>query len=272
VRTGLGDLVAIMDRLREPGGCPWDREQSFATLRGYLIEECYEVAEALDRSDPDALREELGDLLLQVVFLSRIAKENGSFTIEDVIRGIVDKMVRRHPHVFGSEKAETSEEVLRNWEEIKKKEKETAAGGSPAPARSLLDGIPAALPAVQRARLLGERASRVGFDWTRPEEVLAKLDEELDELRRAVTTGETDEAGRELGDLLFASVMLGRKLGVDAEAALQGANRRFRERFAWMERTLAADGSSMAEAGSETLETLWRRAKDELGRVDRTGD
>jgi MazG family protein len=242
-----------MDRLRDPGGCPWDREQTYATLRGYLIEEAYEVAEAIDHGDPGALREELGDLLLQVVFLSRLAKEAGSFTIEDVIRGIVDKMVRRHPHVFGSATAETSDEVLRNWEEIKRTEKASAAP------RSLLDGIPQALPAMQRARLAGERASRVGFDWAGPEQVLEKIDEELGELRRSVASPE--EAARELGDLLFAAVMLARKLRVDPEAVLSGANRRFEARFRFMERELEKEGIALADAGLDVLEAAWQRAK-----------
>lgn len=257
MQTGLEQLVEIMDRLRGPGGCPWDREQTYGTLRGYVIEECYEVAEALDRGDPSALREELGDLLLQIVFLSRIAQEERRFTIRDVVRGIVDKMIRRHPHVFGSETADTTDEVLRNWEEIKRNEKPAGL------ARSALDGIPDAMPAVQRARLLGERAARVGFDWKRPEDVLDKLDEELRELRRAVGSS-ARETREEMGDLLFATVMLGRKLGVDPEAALQDANCKFRRRFGWVERELAREGTAPGAAGIARLEQLWQRAKTEL--------
>jgi MazG family protein len=255
--TGLGELVALMDRLRDPGGCPWDREQTYATLRGFLIEECYEVADALDRDDRAALREELGDLLLKIVFLSRLAKEEGHFTIEDVVRGIVDKMVRRHPHVFGSEKAEDAAEVLRNWEEIKRKEKTSLA------VPSLLDGIPRAMPAVQRARMMGDRAARIGFDWERAVDVLDKLDEEIGELRRAVGASPEAAAG-ELGDVLFAAAMAGRKLGIDPEAALDGANRRFEARFRWMEQALAREGVAPREAGIERLEALWQAAKAAL--------
>jgi MazG family protein len=177
------DLVAIMDRLRDPGGCPWDREQTYATLRGYLIEECYEVVDALDRDDRAGLREELGDLLFQIVFLSRLGQEDGAFTARDVIEGIASKMVRRHPHVFGDDTAADATEVLRRWEEIKKLEKD-GAGALPAPA-SVLDGVPHALPALVKAQRLGTKAARVGFDWKDEEGVLAKLDEESAELRAA---------------------------------------------------------------------------------------
>ena len=177
------DLVQLMDRLREPAGCPWDREQTYATLRAYLLEECYEVVDALDRGDRAALREELGDLLFQVVFLSRLAKEEGHFDASEVVRGVGAKIVRRHPHVFQAARAVTSEEVLKTWEEIKRREKRAAAGSEPAPA-SVLFGIPRALPALLKAHRLGTKASRVGFDWERTEDVLGKVEEERSEERR----------------------------------------------------------------------------------------
>ncbi len=258
----LERLVEIMDRLREPGGCPWDHEQSYATLRSYLLEECYEAADALDRGDSPALREELGDLLFQIVFLSRIAKEDGKFTIEDVIRGIADKMIRRHPHVFGDATARTSEEVVDAWERIKRAEKQSA-GGKPG---GLLDGVPGCLPALLKARQLGDRAARVGFDWNGPEPVLEKLEEELSELRSAVSEGRNDEVQDELGDVIFTAVMLARQLKVDPEAALERTNRKFRERFAWIEQELVRRKTRLDEAGAELLEQLWGQSKSALRR------
>lgn len=255
----LETLVAILDRLRDPGGCPWDREQTYATLRGYLMEEAYEALDALDRVEEDGgshLREELGDLLLQIVFLSRLAKEDGRFTIDDVVRGIAEKMIRRHPHVFGEETAEDSDEVLRNWERIKREEK----GDAP---RSALDGLPAALPALIRAQRLGDRAARVGFDWPDAPAVLDKVREELAELEREVDAGRRERAGEELGDLLFSLTMLARKLDVDPEAALAATNRKFRRRFARVEEAARAAGEPLESLGLERLEALWSRAKAE---------
>ena len=254
----LQRLVEIMDRLREPGGCPWDHEQSYRTLRGYLLEECHEVAEALDREDAPGLCEELGDLLFQIVFLSRIAKEEGRFTIDDVIREISEKMVRRHPHVFGSESARDAEEVLVNWERIKREEK-----GERGATTSLLDGVPLALPGLLRSQRLGDRAARVGFDWEEPRQVLGKVREELDELSRAIEADDTDSAEEELGDLLFAVAMLGRKLQVDAEGALGRSNVKFYRRFNFIERELERRGVKTDEAGIELMEQLWRQAKDQ---------
>jgi tetrapyrrole methylase family protein/MazG family protein len=252
----FADLLQIMDRLRDPGGCPWDREQTYATLRNYLLEECYEVVEALDAGDREGLREELGDLLFQIVFLARLAKEEGAFTAEDVARGIAEKMVRRHPHVFGEEKADTSEEVLRNWEEIKRREK-----GAAEPARSVLAGIPRGLPALLKAQRLGTKAARVGFDWDRDADVLDKIDEEVRELRQAAASGRPEEVREEFGDLLFALVMLGRRLEVDAEEALEGANRKFQARFHEVERRLQAAGIAVEEAGLATLDRYWDEVK-----------
>ena len=257
VRDGaFANLLQIMDRLRDPGGCPWDREQTYATLRNYLLEECYEVVEALDAGDRAGLREELGDLLFQIVFLSRLAKEEGAFTAEDVATGIAEKMVRRHPHVFGQERADTSEEVLRNWEEIKRKEK-----GTPAAPTSVLAGIPRVLPALLKAQRLGTKAARVGFDWHRDADVLDKIDEEVGELRRAAQAGRPEDVREEFGDLLFSLVMLARRLEVDAEEALEGANRKFQARFHEVERRLAAAGIPIQDAGLETLDRVWTEVK-----------
>jgi MazG family protein len=252
-------LVAIMDRLRDPGGCPWDREQTYGTLRGFLLEEAYEVAEAIDDGDPEHLREELGDLLFQVVFLSRLAKEEGRFDAGDVVEGIATKMIRRHPHVFAEDSAEDAAEVLRKWEEIKKREK--ADAGKPQRA-SLLDGLPRALPALVKAQRLGDKAARVGFDWPEAGAVIGKVEEELDELRRALRDDDLAGASEELGDLLFATAMLGRKLGVDPEAALEAANAKFRRRFAGVERALHERGVPLEQAGLELMDRIWNETKD----------
>jgi len=255
----LETLAAIMDRLREPAGCPWDREQDYGTLRGYLIEECYEVAEALDLLDFDLLQEELGDLLFQIVFLSRIAKEEGRFTIHDVVRGIAEKMIRRHPHVFAEDIAETSDDVLRRWEEIKREEKRGRVRADVEP--SVLGGLPRALPALSKAQRLGTKAARVGFDWREPREVLDKIDEELSELRTALDESDEDAVREELGDLLFAVANLARKSGIDPEGALEASNLKFTRRFSHIEARLREQGVAVHEAGLDRLETLWNEAK-----------
>jgi MazG family protein len=256
-----------MDRLREPDGCPWDREQDYETLRSYLIEECYEVADALDRSDRGALQEELGDLLFQIIFLSRLAKEDGEFDATDVVRGIAEKMIRRHPHVFGDENAETPQEVLRKWEEIKRKEKglDQRSVDGPEPEHSVLDGIPIALPALLKAQRLGTKAARVGFDWDRPIDVLDKVDEELDELRQAVEQKDRSAVREELGDLLFSLVMLARKLDVDPEGALEQTNLKFTRRFNWIESELRKERRQVHDEDVERLEQLWDASKRESG-------
>jgi len=255
----MDTLVAIMDRLRDPGGCPWDREQTYESLRRYLLEECYEVVEALDRGEAGHLQEELGDLLFQIVFLSRLAKEEGRFTLDDVVRGIGEKLIRRHPHVFGTAEAQTAQEVERHWERIKREEKETAS--SPAEPGSILDGIPGGLPAMLKAQRLGERAAAVGFDWTRATDVFAQIEDELGELRAAVDQDDTAHAREELGDVLFTVVMLARRLKLDAEGALEQTNLKFGRRFRWIEGELARRGTVPEDAGLELLEQLWRRAK-----------
>jgi len=259
-------LVEILDRLREPGGCPWDREQSWDTLRGYLIEECYEVVDALDRADAPGLCEELGDLLLQIVFLARLGKEQGAFEARDVVRGIVQKMVRRHPHVFGDDVAESAEQVLRRWEEIKREEKAASREGVES---SVLGGIPTALPALPKAQRIGTKAARVGFDWSTTDGVLAKVEEELGELRAGIPGGDPARLREELGDLLFTVTMLARRLGVDAEAALEGANRKFVRRFTAIEARLGREGRDVRDVGLETLDRLWNEGKErEAGGLD----
>ena len=255
----LGKLVEIMDQLRDPGGCQWDREQDWGTLRSYLLEECHEAVEALDAGDLEGLCEELGDVLLQIVFLSRLAQEEGAFTARDVVRGIVEKMIRRHPHVFGDEQAADSDEVLRNWERIKKEEK--AAKGETR--LSVLDGLPPGLPSLARAQRLGEKASRVGFDWADSKQVLDKIDEELAELRAAIDSGEREDTREELGDLLFATAMLARKLNHDPEGSLESANRKFMRRFKAIETRLTDSGEAIEEAGIQRLEALWSQVKAE---------
>jgi tetrapyrrole methylase family protein/MazG family protein len=255
-------LVGIMDRLRGPNGCPWDREQDYSTLRGYLLEECYEVAEELDQPGAPGLCEELGDLLFQIVFLSRIAREDGRFSIDDVIEGISEKMIRRHPHVFGQATADTADEVLENWEAIKREEKAAKGAGPPG---SLLDGIPRALPELLKAQRLGTKAARVGFDWQRPAQVLEKVEEELAELRVAMESGDAESTREELGDALFSLAMLARQLGLEAEAALAGSNRKFQQRFRWIEERLARDGENISATATPRFEELWEQAKRELG-------
>jgi tetrapyrrole methylase family protein/MazG family protein/ATP diphosphatase len=249
----LAGLVELMDRLRGPDGCPWDREQSYASLRPYLLEECFEVAEAIDLGEPALLCEELGDLLFQIVFLSRLAKEDGRFTIEDVTSGISEKLIRRHPHVFGEATAETADEVARNWEEIKREEKGAE--------RPFLASVPRSLPALLGAQRLGDKAAQVGFDWPEPGAVLDKVEEETRELRAALASADPPAIREELGDLLFSIVMLARKIGVDADAALAGTNRKFRSRFTRVEQEVKRRGGRLADVGTETLEELWNESK-----------
>jgi MazG family protein len=252
-------FVALIARLRAPGGCPWDREQTHASLKPMTIEEAYEVLEAIDGGDDAELAGELGDLLLQVVFHSQIAADEGRFTVADVIARVSEKMVRRHPHVFADETARTSGEVLRNWEAIK--EAEQARAGRPE--GSMLDSVSAGLPAAMEAYQMTTKASRVGFDWPDAASVLAKLDEETAELREAVAAGGAADArvAEELGDLLFAAVNVARLLGHDPESALKAANRKFRRRFRHIEERLRAAGRKPAEATLAEMDALWEEAK-----------
>jgi MazG family protein len=260
-------LVEIMATLRGPEGCPWDREQDLDSLRPMLIEEVYEVIDAVDSRDFPGLAEELGDLLLHVVFHARLAEEDGRFTIDDVLGGISEKLVRRHPHVFGDDPASTSEEVLRSWEEIKKKEKADAGRNR---SGSLLDLVPSKLPALLEAHKISAKVARVGFEWATVDDVFAKLEEEIAELREAIATSpasgvsETYRGGNveeELGDAFFVLVNIARHLGVDSESALKGSNRKFRERWRRVEDALTKDGSDIEAASSEQMEVEWQKAK-----------
>jgi len=256
-------LVDIMATLRSPDGCPWDREQTVDTLKPFVLEETYEVLEAIDRHDHEALREELGDFLFEAVFLAQLESEAGHFTIADSIRTIADKLVRRHPHVFardaGESALESAGQVRARWEEIKAQERGPATG-----AKTLLGGIPATLPALLRAYQIGLRAASVGFDWERAGDVVTKIQEEVDELREVVGAGGTidaDRAEEEMGDLLFAIANLSRQLGIEPETALRKANDKFSARFEAMQRSILDSGRTMQEMRLDELEQHWMLAK-----------
>jgi MazG family protein len=246
-----------MHRLRAPGGCPWDREQTHSSLVKYLIEESYEVSEAIDAGDDAELVKELGDVLLQVVFHAEIAAEEGRFNIEDILESISGKMIRRHPHVFGDASADDSQAVLRQWEAIKQAERGRDS--------SFLEGIPNSLPALLKALRLQGRASQVGFDWDHIGQVKAKVHEEFGELEAALEKGDEEAVEEELGDLLFALVNWARYMDTDPEKALQDCNRKFVERFRHIETTLLARGKSLAEADITEMDALWEEAKIILG-------
>jgi len=273
----FNDLVALMARLRSPEGCPWDREQTYATLAPMLLEEAYEAFEAVEEARegrPEELRGELGDLLFQIVFYAQVAAERGEFTVDDVVEAIHAKMVRRHPHVFGDASAQDSAEVLRNWETIKAEEKRAAGKDASAQDSSLLDGVSAKAPALMEAHQLTTKAARVGFDWQNVEQIFDKLHEEVDELKTAIEEHdangdsgvETSEATgvrvrEELGDLLFVVTNIARHLKVEPEAALKLTNRKFRRRFRHIERGLKARGQTLDAATLDEMETLWLEAK-----------
>jgi MazG family protein len=258
--ASLADLVAIMHRLLAPGGCPWDREQTLESLRPYLVEETFEVLEALETGTAAQHCEELGDLLMQIVFQSALREAEGAFTIDDVTRGIADKLVRRHPHVFADAHAETPDEVLIQWEEIKRREKAARAEAGAAPPR-ILAGVPLSLPALSRAHQVSAKAARVGFDWPDVQGCRDKVAEELGEIDRAIASGDRAAIEHEIGDLLFAAVSLARKLGIDAEAALRACTRRFADRFAFIEDRLRERGLAPAESTLEEMDALWNEAK-----------
>jgi MazG family protein len=245
-------LVGIMARLRAPGGCPWDREQNFDTIKPYLLEEAYEVFDAIDQRDWPGLAEELGDLMLQAVFFAQMASEEGKFRIDDSLNAIAEKLVRRHPHVFGDGTAKTSDDVKRRWDEIKADEKK--ASGKPQ--RGRLDSLPRNLPALVEAQQISSKAAAVGFDWEHPGQVLEKLDEELRELAAARENGAPAEVEGEIGDLFFVLVNLARLLKVDPEQALRKTNAKFRKRFAHVEKHAALPGATLQE-----MEALWQEAK-----------
>jgi MazG family protein len=264
------DLVDLMDRLRSPNGCPWDREQTYATLAPMMLEEAYEAFEAVEEARagrPNELRDELGDLLFQIIFYAQVAKERGEFSIDDVTNAIHTKMVRRHPHVFGEVKADDSATVLLNWETMKAEERR-AAGKSENSSTSILDGVPSKAPALMEAHQLSTKAARVGFDWKSVDDIFDKLHEEIEELRGAITQHAEmkDEATHtrvreELGDLLFAATNIARHLHVEPEAALKLTNRKFRQRFKYIEDTLREQGKTFQDVSIDELESLWQEAK-----------
>ena len=266
--TAFDRLVDVVRRLRAPGGCPWDREQTLETLRPFVLEETYEVLEAIDTGNRAALREEVGDLIFEGVLLAQLCTETGDFTVADSLRAIAEKLVRRHAHVFGdAARAKSAEEVLGRWEEAKARERE-AASDDHAP-KTILGGVPKSLPALLRAHEMSTRAAAVGFDWERPSDVLAKIEEEVAELREAVerSGGAVDAQARrrqieeEMGDLLFAMANLARKLGVEPESALRQSDDKFARRFTELERRFATRGVSLRQAGLARMEEEWARVK-----------
>jgi len=264
----ISRLLEIMAALRDPEtGCPWDVKQDFASIAPYTIEEAYEVADAIQRGDMEDLREELGDLLLQVVFHARMAEEAGSFDFGDVVEAITTKMIRRHPHVFGDEDARGAGTAKGMWEKIKaqeKAERHTRRRNAPdadASSPGFLDDVPLALPGLTRALKLQQKAARVGFDWGEARPILDKIEEEIGELREALDRNDDEGAADEYGDLLFALVNLGRHLKLDPEAALRGTNDKFRDRFHFIESTLADAGRSLDEASLDEMEAIWQQSK-----------
>lgn len=256
--TAFNQLLAIMDILRSEGGCPWDREQTRQSLKPYLIEEAYEVFEAIDEGDPEKIKEELGDLLFQVVFHARISQELREFNMEDILQTLLQKMIRRHAHVFGQQKAATSQEALARWEDIKRGEEKNSTR------RSILDGVPSQLPALLQAHRLQEKAALVGFDWADVPPVIEKVEEEWGELRQAYAQGDRSEMERELGDLLFSLVNLARFLKLNAEDALRRASQRFTQRFHYLEQRLKEEGKDWKETSLAEMDALWEEAKEKL--------
>ena len=271
VKTGLNkgnafeELVALVDRLKGPEGCPWDLEQTFDTLKPMVLEEVYEVLDAMDTGDRQELCSELGDLLFQVIFLSKLAEEEGSFRIDDVIRAIISKMIRRHPHVFGDDRASSPEEVIKNWESIKQTERANRQTTTP----SILEGI-SPMSALLEANKLTVKAARVGFDWSDIEEIFEKLHEEVDELKRALQNGKQNlidpAVEQEVGDLLFVAVNIARFLKIDPETALRKTNKTFVKRFQHIEQCLKEAGRDFSQGNIQELERLWQEAKKKLER------
>ena len=265
------DLIELMNKLRSPDGCPWDREQTYATLAPMLLEEAYEAFEAVEEARegrPNELRDELGDLLFQIVFYAQVAKERGEFSIDDVTSAIHEKMVRRHPHVFGDTNANDTAAVLRNWEVMKAEERRAA--GKSQREESLLDGVSSKAPALMEAHQLSTKAARVGFDWEKLEDIFAKLEEEIGELRAAIQTHASSDmeadhtrVREELGDLMFAVTNIARHLKVEPEAALKLTNRKFRKRFGYIEKKLQERGQAFDATTLDEMEELWQEAKHE---------
>ncbi|HEV7371501.1 nucleoside triphosphate pyrophosphohydrolase [Arenibaculum sp.] len=261
--SNIDRLLAIMARLRDPeAGCPWDLEQSFRTIAPHTIEEAYEVADAIERADMDDLREELGDLLFQVVFYAQMGREQGAFDFEAIAGTIADKMIRRHPHVFGEDRVDDAAQMVGRWESQKAAERDDRAAAQGRRA-SVLDGVIGALPALTRAVKLQKRAARVGFDWTEAADILDKIEEEVLELRAELAGRDRARMEDELGDLLFALANLARRLDIDPEAALRGTNAKFERRFRRIEELLHLQGRSAEAAGLDEMEALWQQAKTE---------
>ena len=253
-KRSFDELVTLMKRLRAPGGCPWDREQTMKDLRAYIVEETYEVVDAINSEDMPGLREELGDFLLQAVFLAEIAEEEGHFDIYDAVGAIHHKLVSRHPHVFGDVKADTADEVLVNWEKLKGEERKHKDEG-------ILSGVPKSLPALLKAMRLTEKAANVGFDWEKTEDIFEKIDEEIGELKDAIRSEDRSEIEHEVGDLLFTVCNIARRLGIQPEEALQATNQRFTNRFEYIERALRAEDKTFADVDLATMDELWNEAK-----------
>lgn len=258
------ELVSVMARLRAPGGCPWDREQTYASLSQYLLEEAYETFDAIQETeatgDTSNLQEELGDLLLQVIFHSTIAAEKGDFTIDQVADGVIQKLVLRHPHVFGDAQLERAQDVLDNWETLKANERK-ASGKVQKSMDSILDEVPIHFPALLEALKLTKKAAKVGFDWRKTEEIFDKLEEEVVELKSAMENRDVSEVEEEVGDLLFVVVNLARRLDIEPETALKRSNRKFRRRFRFIEKELETRGKQVGESELEELDALWNLAK-----------
>jgi nucleoside triphosphate diphosphatase len=262
--AAFATLVEIMSRLRGPGGCPWDREQSLKTLARFVLEEAAEVVDAIEREDAAGLREEVGDLIFEGVFLAQVSKDEGGFDVTAALETVCAKLIRRHPHIFASDRTLTPEQVKDQWDDIKAEEK-AERGQTPA---SLLDGIPLAQPALARARAICSRVAQVGFDWPTPQAVLEKLDEETREVHTAIASGDRDAIEDEIGDMLFVVANLARKLDVDAESALRRANLKFIRRFSSVESRLGETGLALDQASLEQMEAAWQATKrDEAGQL-----
>lgn len=259
------ELVNVMARLRAPGGCPWDREQTYESLSQYLLEECYETFDAIQEAaatgETHNLVEELGDVLLQVVFHSTIAAERGDFTIDEVVQGVTEKLILRHPHVFGEKELETAQDVLNNWDELKK-EQQKASGKIEKQKESILDNVPVHFPALLEGQKLTKKAAKVKFDWKNVNQIFDKLTEETDELKEAIEKQENAEhIEEEIGDLLFVVLNLARKLNLDAETALKKTNRKFRKRFKFIEKEIKKQNKNLEDSSLEEMDFLWNRAK-----------
>lgn len=258
------ELVAVMDRLRAPGGCPWDREQTYASLSQYLLEEAYETFDAIHEADTTGditnLKEELGDLLLQVVFHATIGKERGEFDIDEVAGGVSQKLILRHPHVFGDAKLERAEDVLDNWDTLKANERK-ASGKEEKKKDSILDEVPVHFPALLEGLKISKKAAKVGFDWENTNQIFDKLAEEVEELKEAIDTRDVGEVAEEIGDLLFVVVNLARKLDIEPETALKKTNRKFRSRFKFIEEKLKERGRALEDSSLEEMDSLWNQAK-----------